>query len=503
MFLLIVIFVIIIIFLLIYILKHRRVEKILKEKNEELKKNQDLLRKILNTIPNPVFYKNMNYRYVDVNDAYLEHLGFKKEDIINQTVFDINQGELAQSHHKLDVDLIRNSKKQTYEAKVIYADGLEHDVLFCKAAVSSEHKGVEGIVGVMLDITERKKIENRVSRLLKVNEAMLEVNHYIIGMDNIKFMFDLILEKAIGIIESARFGSVLILTEDDNLEITAFKGYNSDKAKEFSLPVKQSFLWYKTKGRMDRTVIINKDDMQENDKGVDMVANTQGVEIKSNIIAPIIIKGKLYGELSIDSEFENAFNEEDIEILEHLRSKIEIAISKHKMYKEIMYLSKYDKLTNVYNRRHFEDLFDEQFNQALRCDGKFHFVVFDLNGLKLINDTYGHLAGDEYIRTFAGRLSSAINSPDFFARYGGDEFVAVFLKEDYTKLREKLESIIAEFKAEPIIFEGNRIICSFSFGIAAFPNDAKTYEQLVKVADERMYKYKEEYKKRLLKINQH
>ncbi|MCM1992701.1 diguanylate cyclase [Oceanirhabdus seepicola] len=501
MFLLIVIFAIIIIFLIVYILKHRKVENRLKEINGDLKNSCELFRKILNTMPNPVFYKNANFEYVEVNDSYMENMGFEKDDIINQTVFDINQGELAQSHHELDVELIKNGGKQTYEAKVIYADGIEYDVLFSKAAVASEDKKVEGIVGVMLDITERKKIEKRVSRLLKVNEAMLEVSHFIIGMDDINQMFDLILEKALAIIQCAKFGSILILTEDKNLEIAAFKGYDPEKVKRFSVPVKQSFLWYKTEGNMDRTVIINKWDMVGNDNGVDMVANTEGVQIKSNIIAPIIIKGKLYGELSIDSEFENVFDEEDVEILEHLRSKIEIAISKHKMYKEIMYLSRYDKLTNVYNRRYFEDVFDEQFKKSVRCGEGFYFVVFDLNGLKVINDSFGHLAGDEYIKTFASSLSSSIGSSDCFARYGGDEFVAVLLEEDSQKLIVKFESLISEFKNNPIIFEGNKIVCSFSYGIASFPHDAKTYEQLVKVADERMYKYKQNYKRKLKKMN--
>lgn len=500
--LLIFIFAIIVLFLIIYILKQRKIENDLKERNAELKSNCQLLRIILNTIPNPVFYKDMEFRYVDVNDAYIENLGFPIEEVINHTVYDIKQGELAEQHHKLDIDLVENKGKQTYEAKVIYADEIEHDVLFSKAAIVSDDNKVEGIVGVMLDITDRKRIEKKVSRLSKVNEAMLEVSHFIIGMDDINQMFDLILEKAIGIIQCAKFGSILILTDDENLEIAAFKGYDSQKAEKFRVPLKQSFLWHETKGNMDKTVIFNKSNMMEIDKVMDMAPNMKGLQIKSKIIAPITIKGKVYGELSIDSEFENAFDDEDVEILEHLRSKIEIAISKHKMYKEIIYLSRYDKLTNVYNRRYFENVFDEHFNKALRSDEEFCFAVFDLNGLKPINDTYGHLAGDEYIRTFAQSLNNSITSSDFLARYGGDEFVAVFLEEDSHKLIEKFEKLISDFKSNPIIFEGNEIVCSFSYGIATFPYDAKTYEQLVKVADERMYKYKQEYKKRLiLKMN--
>jgi diguanylate cyclase (GGDEF)-like protein/PAS domain S-box-containing protein len=488
------IFIAIIILLYLNILKRRKVEAALKENKATLQKNFKFLRVMLDAIPNPIFYKDIRGRYIDTNIAYTEYMGLKREDIINGTIYDINQGETVDYHHKMDTELIKNRGKQTYEAKVKFADGTFRDVFFSKAALLSDKNEVEGIVGVMVDITERKKTEKKINRLLKLKEAMLEINHSIIGTNNINDLFDLIMDKAIEVIECVRFGCTFILDENNSLKAAAYKGYESKKIEKFSIPLKNSFLWYRTKGNIEKTVIINDLESFNNYNALDIVENVEGVQIKSTIIAPIIIEGKLFGVVNVDSDCKNEFTHDDLEIMEYFRNQIEIAISKHKLYEETIYLSRYDKLTNVYNRRYFEELFDKYFHKAVRYDEEFCFVIFDLNGLKIVNDTYGHLAGDKYIKTFASGLSSRIRSSDIFARLGGDEFVSVFFEIDSKKLALKFEKLAENFKNNPIDFEGNSIVCSFSYGIAGFPYDAKTYKQMVRIADERMYKYKHEVK---------
>ncbi len=482
--------------LIFKIFKIRRAQDALQKSEENLRKNYDFVRILLNTIPNPIFSKNAEGKYIDCNIAFEQYLGLHKEQIINKTVYEINQGKLAETYHKADIELVEQRGKQTYESKVRYADGTEHDVLISKAALISKENRVEGLVGIMLDITERKMFEKRISRLLHLNQAMLEVSQSIIYTKNMNELFELILEKAIGIIENAKFGSVLILGEDRMLRILASKGYDIESAKNFSIPLEQSFQWLITKGHIEKTIVINNiDELQENSV-VDISKSKDSWDIKSCISSPIMIENKLYGMVNVDSNYTNAFNEEDLGSMEHLRSQIEIAISKHKLYEETIYLSRYDKLTNIYNRRYFEELFELHFNKAIRCNEQFQLAIFDLNGLKVINDTYGHLGGDMYIKTFTDNLSKNIRSSDILARYGGDEFIAAFWGIDSKELVVKFEKMIETLRNNPFIFEGNEITCSFSYGIVSFPQEAQSYNQLVKVADNRMYEYKRTLKKK-------
>lgn len=483
-------FIVVILLLLLNVFKLNSEKNALRKSEESIQKDYNFLRILLDGIPNPIFSKNAQGEYKDCNTAFEQYLGLTKKQIINKTVYEINQGKLAETYHKADMDLMQSGGKQTYESRVRYADGEEHEVLFSKAVLLSKENRLQGIVGVMLDITQRKMFEKKVNKLLHLNRAMLEISQSIIGLNDINELFGLILEKATGIIENAEFGSVLILDENGILKIVASKGYDIDSANDFSIPLQQSFQWLRTKGNIKKTIIINDID-ELHDIEVVNISKDKGLwDMKSCISAPIMIENKLWGLVNVDSNYNNAFSEEDLGSLEHLRIQIEIAISKHKLYEETIYLSRYDKLTNIFNRRYFDEMFDLYFNKALRYNEKFQLAIFDLNGLKVINDTYGHLAGDMYIKTFADNLIKHVRSSDILARYGGDEFVAVFHGTDSKKLIIKLEELNETLKDNPFIFENDKIICSFSYGIVSFPQEAQSYNQLVKVADDRMYEYK-------------
>jgi diguanylate cyclase (GGDEF)-like protein/PAS domain S-box-containing protein len=458
------------------------------------KKEHDFLRILLDAIPNPIFSKNVHGEYIGFNTAFKQYLGLAEEQIIDKTDYEINKEKTSEIYDESDLKLMQSRSKQAYESKVRYSDGEEHDVLLNKATLIAKNNRVVGLVGVMLDITERKMFEKKISRSLNLNKAMLKVSQSIIDINNINELFELILEKAISIIENAEFGSVLILGEDGMLKIVVSKGYDTNSADNFSISLQRSFLWIKSKGNIEKTIIINDiAKLQEADL-VNVCKNKDPWDIKSCISAPIMIENKLYGMVNVDSSYTNAFSEEDLESLEHLRSQIEIAISKHKLYEETIYLSRYDKLTNIFNRRYFDEIFDLYFNKALRYSEEFQLVIFDLNGLKIINDTYGHLAGDKYIETFANKLKNNVRASDILARYGGDEFIATYCGTNLKRLDIKLEELRKQLKYNPFSFEGNEIECSFSYGIVSYPQEAQSYNQLVKIADDRMYENKREIK---------
>ncbi|WFD12164.1 diguanylate cyclase [Tepidibacter hydrothermalis] len=454
----------------------------------EMKENFKFLQNFIDTIPTPIFYKDENGVYKNCNIAFTEFVGFTKEEIIRHTSYDINPKEFAEVYYKADNELIKNKGKQTYETEIKHRDGSIRDVIFNKAVITNEKEEVKGIVGSIIDITERKKDQKRINKLLKIKEAMLEISYSVMGVNDIKELFDLILQKAIDSIENANIGAVLILDNNENLKIAASRGYEIEESKKFSIKLKESIVWFKTKGNIDKAIVINDiDKMSE----IKFLATNQNLKIKSIMSAPIVIDSKLYGFINIDSNQTNVFDDIDLEIMEYIRNQVQISISKYELYEEIFYLSRYDKLTNVYNRSYFEDLLDKYIHKPTKYKEKFSLVVFDLNGLKFINDKYGHLAGDELIKSFAKNLSESIRSSDILVRLGGDEFVGVFFKTNSKSLIKKFDELIENFKNNQIVFEGNNIICSFSYGIAEFPKDSNDYKELIKIADKRMYEYKQ------------
>jgi PAS domain S-box-containing protein len=137
------------------------IEDITKRKLAEaaLQEQFDFLQVLIDTIPTPVFYQNAQGFYVGCNKAFEEALGLRKEQIIGKSVFDLAPKELAEQYHQVDRVLLEERGIQTYESSVVYKDGKKHDVIFYKATFSRADNTLGGLVGVILDISDRKRTE--------------------------------------------------------------------------------------------------------------------------------------------------------------------------------------------------------------------------------------------------------------------------------------------------------------------------------------------------------
>lgn len=140
-----------------------------KRAEEELKNQMEFVTTLLNTIPSPVFYKDVSGRYLGCNPAFEDFWGRSRENIIGQNVYATGPAEIAEKYEAMDNELFEQGGRQTYEWKVRDADGYEKDVIFNKATFSDAGGKTAGLVGVILDITERKRME----RSLAENEARL------------------------------------------------------------------------------------------------------------------------------------------------------------------------------------------------------------------------------------------------------------------------------------------------------------------------------------------
>jgi len=125
----------------------------------------DFMQAVINAAPTPIFYKDAEGLYLGCNEAFEKYIGLKREQLIGKSVFELFDHDLAKVYFEADKALFDKKGTQIYEAKVAYADGSIHDVMFHKAYFQASDAGIEGIVGSILDITERKKAENSLEQL--------------------------------------------------------------------------------------------------------------------------------------------------------------------------------------------------------------------------------------------------------------------------------------------------------------------------------------------------
>ncbi|MBL8488210.1 MAG: EAL domain-containing protein [Rhodocyclaceae bacterium] len=120
--------------------------------------------RLVETIPNPVFYKDAEGRYLGCNQAFEQYIGIARDELVGRSVFDISPPDLAARYHAADQALFDKPGTQTYEASVAWPDGSRRDVVFYKATFDKADGSLGGLVGVILDITERKRTEELVWR---------------------------------------------------------------------------------------------------------------------------------------------------------------------------------------------------------------------------------------------------------------------------------------------------------------------------------------------------
>ncbi|MTI66737.1 MAG: sensor domain-containing diguanylate cyclase [Firmicutes bacterium] len=157
---------------------------------------------------------------------------------------------------------------------------------------------------------------------------------------------------------------------------------------------------------------------------------------------------------------------------------------------KIKKMAYYDTLTDLPNRKLFEDRMKMTLKQAKRYDNKFAFLFFDLDNFKIINDTYGHSIGDALLKKVADRLKNTLRESDTLARLAGDEFVLLlpFIneKEDLLNILKRIENVMDK----PFYVDDIKLNVLVSIGISLYPLDGKTSKEIIHSADKAMYKAK-------------
>jgi diguanylate cyclase (GGDEF)-like protein/PAS domain S-box-containing protein len=157
----------------------------------------------------------------------------------------------------------------------------------------------------------------------------------------------------------------------------------------------------------------------------------------------------------------------------------------------IHYLAHFDSLTGLPNRTSFLDRLDAEIHVADERKTRFALLSFDLDRFKDINDMFGHATGDAVLAEISHRLAASLGEFEYAARFGGDEFFAIFTPaDDPVRIMEFADRILATVRA-PLSMEGNELTLGASVGIALFPDDAQNGPELMGNADLAMYRAKE------------
>ena len=160
------------------------------------------------------------------------------------------------------------------------------------------------------------------------------------------------------------------------------------------------------------------------------------------------------------------------------------------IFEKTVKASRYDSLTNLYNRQFFDETIEREINRARRHNLDLSVLFFDLDDFKHINDSFGHLAGDKVLQHVAQIILSEKRSEDIATRYGGEEIVLILPETDKVNAMVLGERIRQRVAATEIRYKGNRIRLTISGGLASYPFNASNTPDLMKCADQALYRAK-------------
>ena len=236
------------------------------------------------------------------------------------------------------------------------------------------------------------------------------------------------------------------------------------------------------------TVIVNVADTAA-DPAETALLLSQGY--RSLVMLPLVAKGQSIGLVELMSFGLIDLDLEQLELARTMANEAAMALENARLYEEARALADRDQLTGFYNHRYFHERFGEEVLRAQRSRRPISVLMLDLDDFKLVNDTFGHLFGDQVLAWTAELIRSTLRESDIPARYGGDEF-AILLPDTPAESAARAADRIRDAFASSAFESGSRrpVTISLAVGAATFPADGRTATELISAADAALYREK-------------
>ncbi len=219
-----------------------------------------------------------------------------------------------------------------------------------------------------------------------------------------------------------------------------------------------------------------------------------------SLCVPLIGKNEIIGliHLQFSGTEQEVHTMRNKNIFEHWKTlaksasdHIAMALSNTKLREKLQYLSVRDGLTGLYNRRYMEETLEREFKHAERNTRPVSIIILDVDFFKKFNDTYGHKIGDIVLIELANLLTNTIRKGDVVCRYGGEEFLIILPGIPADKASDRAEKIRKEVEFGLKIEHNKKSLpITISLGTAAFPENGNSHEEVLKAADDALYKAK-------------
>jgi diguanylate cyclase (GGDEF)-like protein/PAS domain S-box-containing protein len=434
-------------------------------------------------------------RFRFVNPKMAEMFAYSQKEMISS----ISVYDLVSEHDRFTVEenirkrLTGESKEVHYERQARRKDGSLFDVEVYGSLMKID--GEPATIGIMLDISERKRLDLALRVLSACNQALVRAS------DEAALLHEVC--RSIHEISGYPFVWVGYVEEGAGKKVypaalaEAHKGALMAAINHVSWDDSQTGRGATgTAIRRGNVVVVR--DIQTSSLHAPWREFMVSHAIVSAMSLPLKTGDKILGALTVYSHEQDTFRPDEVQVAEELADNLAYGImalraekARRKYAQQLEYHAGHDILTGLPNRALLQDRLSQAIAYAARYCYPIWVLFIDLDRFKFVNDSLGHNAGDTVLNAIATRLQFAVRETDTVARMGGDEFLVVLPERDDECLTTAVVQRIMDAVAKPLKVDGHEFVLGCSIGVAAYPNDGNDPETLIRNADIAMYRAKE------------
>lgn len=336
---------------------------------------------------------------------------------------------------------------------------------------------------------QAQELLRELKRTVDELQAFNDIGRSLTSTLDVKEVLELIMQKVSEVLRPGNWSLLLLDESSRELHFEVAVGEGSERLKPLRLPLGEAIAGWVVREGQPVLLEQARADPRFSPRFDEVVGRRTG----SVLAVPLRSKGRVLGVMELlNPEGQRAFDPEDLRTLSALADYAAIAIENARNFERIRELTLIDDHTGLYNARHLYRSLESEVARSRRFGRTFSLIFLDLDRFKMVNDRHGHQAGSAVLKEVGEVLRTALRAMDVPVRYGGDEFVVLLPEADRGQAFAVAERLRRSINETAFLEDrGLRIRVTASFGVATFPDDAATPEDLLRLADSAMYRVKE------------